>query len=111
MTRLPLSLILLAAAPLLSACIIPIPIPVPEGTPGAIEVVLDEGDSCGARDLRSLVGQQGAGVAGLRIVGRDGLPVPVRVVGPNDAVTQDLNPARVNVRTDAGGTITAVECG
>lgn len=104
-------ILVLPACLLLSACIVPVPIPVPEGTPGAIEVVLDEGDSCGARDLRQLVGQQGAGVAGVRIVGADGLPVPVRVIGPGDAVTQDFNPQRVNVRTDAAGTITAVDCG
>jgi hypothetical protein len=104
-------LLTLPACLLLSACIVPVPIPVPEGTPGAIEVVLDEGDSCGARDLRQLIGQPGAGVAGARIVGADGLPVPVRVIGPDDAVTQDFNPARVNLRTDASGTITAVDCG
>ncbi len=104
-------LLALPACLCLSACIVPVPIPVPEGTPGAIEVVLDEGDSCGARDLRQLVGQQGAGVAGVRIVGADGLPVPVRVIDPNDAVTQDFNPQRVNVRTDEAGTVTAVDCG
>ena len=104
-------LLALPACLLLSACIVPIPLPVPEGTPGAIEVVLDEGDSCGARDLRQLIGQPGAGVAGVRIVGADGLPVPVRVIGPNDAVTQDFDPRRVNLRTDAAGTITAVDCG
>lgn len=104
-------LLALPACLLLSACIVPIPIPVPEGTPGAIEVVLDEGDSCGARDLRQLIGQPGAGVAGVRIVGSDGLPVPVRVIGPNDVVTLDFSPERVNLRTDASGTITAVDCG
>ena len=98
-------------APLLAACVVPIPLPVPEGTPGAFEIVLDEGDSCGARGLRSLVGQDGAGMAGLRVVDAAGQPVPVRVVGPDDAVTMDLNPGRVNVRTDAAGTIVAVDCG
>lgn len=102
----------LPALLLLSACIVPIPLPVPEGTPGAIEIVLDEGDSCGARDLRQFVGQPGAAVAGqVRIVGADGQPVPVRVIGPSDAVTMDFNPARVNLRTDAAGAITVIDCG
>lgn len=102
----------LPALLLLSACVVPIPIPVPEGTPGAIEVVLDEGDSCGARDLRQFVGQNGQAVASqVRIVGAGGAPVPVRVIGPDDVVTLDFNPERVNLRTDAAGNVTTVDCG
>ena len=103
-----------AALPLLALALLPgciIPVPVPEGTPGAIEVVLDEGDSCGARDLRQFVGQPATAAQGVRIVGASGADVPVRVIGPGDVVTQDLNPERVNVRTGAAGIITSIDCG
>ena len=105
MTRL---LPLLALIPL-AACVVPIP--VPEGTPGALEIVLDEGDPCGARDLRSFLGQPASAAQGVRMVGASGAAVPVRVIGPGDAVTEDFNPARVNLRTDAAGTITGIDCG
>ena len=107
-------MILLRALPLLApvllaACVVPIPVPVPEGTPGAIQI--DPGDSCGARDLRSLIGQPASAAQGVRIVGASGAAVPIRVIGPGDAVTEDFNPTRVNLRTDAAGTITGIDCG
>lgn len=83
----------------------------PEGTPGALEIMLDEGDPCGARDLRQFVGQPASAVEGVRIVGASGAPATVRVIRPGDAVTEDVNPARVNLRADAVGTITAIDCG
>lgn len=102
------ALYLLLVLPL-AGCVLPIP--VPEGTPGAIEVVLDEGDSCGARDLRQFLGQPASVAQGVRILGLDGTPVPVRVIGPGDAVTQDFNPERVNLRTNAAGTVISIDCG
>ena len=36
---------------------------------------------------------------------------PVRVIGPNQAVTMDFNPERINLETDAVGIITRVFCG
>ena len=81
------------------------PIPVPEGTPGAIEVVLDPGDSCGARGLREFVGQDESVVLATTFT------APIRVIGPGDVVTMDFSPTRVNFRTDASGTIVAVDCG
>lgn len=106
MMRLALPLLLLVP---LAACVLPVP--VPEGTPGAIEVVLDRGDSCGARDLRGFVGQPRSAVEGVTLVGAGGAPVPLRIIAPGDAVTEDFNPARVNIRTDAAGRIVAVDCG
>lgn len=99
---------LLALAPLV-ACVVPVP--VLEGTPGALRIVLDEGDPSGARDLRSFVGQPVSAAQGVRIVRASGGAVPLRVIGAGDAVTEDFNPTRVNLRTDASGRIVAVDCG
>lgn len=38
------------------------------------------------------------------------LPEGVRVIGPDTIVTQDFRPDRVNIRTDANGVVTSVEC-
>ncbi len=100
--RLALPLLALAALP---ACILPIP--VPEGTPGAFEVVLDEGDSCGARGLQDYVGQDASVVRGTVFQS----PVPVRVVGPDDVATDAGNPQRVTFVTDASGQVVTVGCG
>lgn len=35
----------------------------------------------------------------------------VRVAGPDDAVTMDLRPDRLDIRVDAGRTITSINCG
>ena len=102
MTQLRIALPLLALASL-SACIVPVP--VPPGTPGS--VVIDEGDSCGARGLQDFVGQSASAVEGTSFQS----PGPVRVVRPGDAVTADADPTRVNFRTDAAGTVVAVDCG
>ena len=91
----------------LAGCIIPVP--VPNGTPGSIVVV--PGDSCGARDLRQFRGQPATSVEGLRIVGASGTEVPLRVIRPGDAVTEDFSEERVNIRTDAAGIITSIDCG
>lgn len=108
MTRLRLALPLLLVV-LLAGCVLPIP--VPEGTPGALEVVIDEGDSCGARDLRGFVGQDRSVVEGTTILDAGGAPVPLRILGPGDPVTEDFNPRRVNVRADASRRIVGVDCG
>jgi hypothetical protein len=104
------SLRILAPLLLLPACV-PIPVPVPEGTPFAFEVVINEGDSCGARDLDRFVGQPAGAVERVTLAGPDGTPVTVRVIRPGDAVTEDFNPARVNVRVGADGLVTAIDCG
>ena len=104
----PRPLLALFALPLLSACVIPIP--VPEGTPGAIQVVA--GDACGASSLsRSLVGQPRRLAEQVQFLLPSGQPATVRVLGPNDAATMDYNPERANVRVDAAGTVTSVDCG
>ena len=104
MTQLRIALPLLALASL-PGCIVPVPLP--PGTPGALEIVLDEGDPCGARGLQQFVGQPRSVVEATTIQG----PSAVRVIGPGDAVTEDFVPSRANIRTDASGQVVAVDCG
>lgn len=61
-------------------------------------------DLCGAADYQSLVGSNMAAVT---------LPAELnhRVIGPNDAVTMDYNPERLNIYTDEDGVVTEVKCG
>ena len=59
---------------------------------------------CGADDHADLIGRPAAAIS---------LPadLPHRVVGPDDMVTMDHRPDRLNIRTDAGGTVIALDCG
>lgn len=62
-----------------------------------------EQDTCGAAQYSSLVGSNFAAVtfpAGANI----------RIIQPNQPVTQDFSPQRLNVITDANGLITSLEC-
>ena len=102
MTQLRLALPLLALAAL-PGCVIPIP--VPNGTPGAI--VVDPGDSCGARGLRQFVGQDRSVVERTTIQG----PGPVRILAPGDMIADDQDPTRANIRLDSSGKVAAVDCG
>jgi hypothetical protein len=65
----------------------------------------DEADACGAAGFQSLVGQNES------VVFATTLTQTYRIIGPDDVVTMDFNPERVNFRTDAAGTITSVDCG
>ena len=62
-------------------------------------------DSCGAGDL--------AFMTGMRVgeVEFDARERPVRIVGPNSAVTTDLRPERLNVKIDGADRITGFSCG
>jgi len=62
-------------------------------------------DACRASEHRDLLGESRDRVAGRRFVGA------VRVLGPTDAATMDLQPTRINFDTDARGTIIRVRCG
>lgn len=96
------------AAPLLALALLPaciLPVPVPEGTPGAFELVIEPGDSCGARGLQEFVGRSEAAVLATTFT------APIRVIRPDEAVTEEFIPERANFRTDASGTIVAVDCG
>ena len=57
--------------------------------------------------------KRGEGQVIIRPVAKGGYDFtgPVRVIGPNQAVTMDFNPERINLETDAVGIITRVFCG
>lgn len=61
--------------------------------------------ACGAADLQYMVGQSADVLATMRF------RTPMRVVGPDTAVTMDYNPERINIAVDDRGYITAVTCG
>jgi len=60
-------------------------------------------DTCNAAAYAALIGQDA--VVALQI------PDPKRSYRPDEAVTQDFNPARVNVVLDDTDVITAITCG
>jgi hypothetical protein len=65
---------------------------------------VDETDPCAAQDYTSLLGSNIAAVT---------LPADLndRVVGPDDVVTQDFRPDRLNIETNADGLIIGLSCG
>jgi hypothetical protein len=65
---------------------------------------VDETDPCGAQGHTALLGSNIAAVT---------LPADLndRVIGPNDAVTADFSPQRLNIETDADGLIIGLSCG
>lgn len=88
-------------APLaLTACVavVPPPATMPDDQPG-----LPGPEACGAERYAQYIGQQSPTIS-----------VPAgtvyRVIGPNDAVTMDLMPARVNFIYDDRGVLEKVEC-
>ncbi|KIN74669.1 I78 family peptidase inhibitor [Sulfitobacter guttiformis] len=60
-------------------------------------------DTCNAAAHQGLVGRDAASALVL--------PEPKRLVGPNDAVTTDFIPTRLNVALDATDNIVAITCG
>ena len=62
-------------------------------------------DACGASGWQSLVGESRDVLAAMTF------PAPMRVIGPNDAVTMDYLPNRLNVIYGEDQIITRVECG
>lgn len=60
---------------------------------------------CGAARLAEFVGQPAVEVAAIET------PGPVRILGPNDLMTLDFNPERLNILTDEAGIVTELSCG
>lgn len=60
-------------------------------------------DTCNGAQYRAMVG---ANIAAVTLPADSG----IRVIGPDTVVTEDFRPDRINIRTDANGVITAVEC-
>jgi len=61
--------------------------------------------TCEAGPYQQWVGKDSASVAGMQT------PYTLRIIRPNQPVTMDFNPSRLNVETDSKGLITAVRCG
>ncbi len=61
-------------------------------------------DSCGAAGLQGLVGQPKS------VLARMNLPRDSRVIGPDQAVTMDFRPDRLNIETDRDGRIARIGC-
>ena len=63
----------------------------------------DAEDTCGAAEYEALIGTNVAAVT---------FPADrnIRIIGPNQVVTQDFSAERLNVITDADGVITSLRC-
>lgn len=81
-----------------------LPIAVAACAPTTTDTGADK-DTCGAVPLQNLVGSPATSVTSLK---RENL---VRVIAPGQMVTQDYQPERINVVTDAKGTVVRISCG
>ncbi|WP_421701464.1 I78 family peptidase inhibitor [Aliiroseovarius sp.] len=73
-------------------------------SPAAGPAPLDFTPTCGADRLQGLVGQDAGIISEIEI------NAPLRVIHPGMAVTEDYNPARLNIAVDENGIITRVWC-
>ncbi|MBU1287977.1 MAG: hypothetical protein KJ871_09660 [Alphaproteobacteria bacterium] len=62
-------------------------------------------DSCGMAALESYIGMAASEIPEAE------MPENTRVVGPDDQVTMDYVPTRLNVLTDAEGVVLSLKCG
>ncbi len=72
--------------------------------------VLRTGDACGVGGSQSVLGTDRR-TADAFAAQRNASGLPARVAGPNDAITFDVNPARLNLILDGGGTVRELACG
>ena len=86
-------IILPALLTLLAACE-----PVPPPTPPAPV------DECGAAGYQGLIGQPRTALSAMNF------PLGTRVIGPEDMVTADFRPDRLNIEYGVNGRITKVSC-
>mgnify|MGYP003624754097 FL=1 len=98
-----------AAAPEATA---PAPVETPAAETGTDTAVQPEmnpidttDDTCGMAALETYVGQQASEIPEAE------MPENTRVVGPDDQVTMDYVPTRLNVLTDAEGVVLSLKCG
>ena len=87
---------LLAILPLLAlaACVEPVAPPAAEPAP----------DLCNATALQGLVGQP------VEVLAAMTFPIGTRQIGPDDAVTSDFRPERLNIEHGRAGRIEKVSC-
>lgn len=90
-----IALTLILSATLLAACE-PLPAPPAEPLPAV--------DTCGAEGYQGLVGQPRAALAAMTF------PIGTRLIGPDDMVTADFRPERLNIEYGRGGRIDKVSC-
>ncbi len=69
------------------------------------ETVDPAADACGAEALANLVGQDMSALSAMTF------PDTTRFIGPNDAITMDFSPTRLNFDLDEDGVILRVWCG
>lgn len=81
---------------LLAACVDPAP---PAGQPNDVRQ-----GQCGAERLQGLVGQPKA------VLARMELPSGARIIGPDQAVTMDYRPNRLNIETGPNARISRIGC-
>jgi len=72
--------------------------------------VLRTGDACGVAGAQSVLGANRAAAQGFADQ-RNGAGMPTRLAGPTDAVTADINPARLTLILDGDGTVRDLACG
>jgi hypothetical protein len=83
----------------LSACTPSAPVEIPIG-------ILPVEDACGASSLQDLVGQGAGALAAMTFD-----TTTTRFITEGDMITMDFSAQRLNIESDASGTITRVFCG
>ncbi|MEX1236102.1 MAG: I78 family peptidase inhibitor [Roseovarius sp.] len=100
--RFPMTALILSAATALAACSGAAPGERRSAQPANSPAVTD---SCGAAAYSDRIGKD-HNTFDFSAPNR-----PVRIIGPDSAMTMDYNPARLNVDTDGSGRITRIWCG
>lgn len=77
----------------------------PIASPPADPVPVGAADTCGAAPYSNLIGQDATALERVLILRQ------VRVIRPNDAVTEDFRPVRINFNIGADETIRTITCG
>lgn len=104
-------LLTLATAALLAACAAPAPTPAPGAAAAPAPAAPAEPVfQCNAEGARFAVGQQVTPQLEAAARARAGAGT-ARVLKPNQAVTMELNPGRLNISVDARGRVKEVHCG
>lgn len=89
------TLALILSATVLAACEPAYVAPPPPAPPA---------DECGAAGYQGLIGQPRSALTAMNF------PLGTRVIGPEDMVTADFRPDRLNIEYGANGRITKVSC-
>ncbi|MES2245665.1 MAG: I78 family peptidase inhibitor [Pseudomonadota bacterium] len=104
-------LLTMATAALLAACAAPAPAPAPGAAAAPAPAAPAEPVfQCNAEGARFAVGQQVTPQLEAAARARAGAGT-ARVLKPNQAVTMELNPGRLNISVDARGRVKEVHCG